>query len=219
MYLHNITRTSMIKSIENFKENPVISACEVFRTYGFHGSSISDLVEATKLNRKILYDHFKNKAGIFNAALDFYIEKEQKIWKDYLCNKPFCFENIESLFCHVASTMDKRGSLIILVISESFNSPESSVERCHLALNTLKNLIIQNLSGKCTSSDIQNISEVLTFQFAALSARAQMGASQDELLNFCGHLLEGIKLNYYKIIENYDLENESHACACQAGVL
>lgn len=44
----------------------------IFRTRGFHGVSVSDLMEATGLNRFALYEKFGGKEGLFYDTLDYY---------------------------------------------------------------------------------------------------------------------------------------------------
>jgi AcrR family transcriptional regulator len=48
------------------------AAIRVFSERGYHGTSISDLTEATKLTQGSLYKAFKDKQGIFLAAFDRY---------------------------------------------------------------------------------------------------------------------------------------------------
>lgn len=53
------------------------SAVAVFRTHGFSGSSISQLVEATGKSRSTLYREFGDKDGLFVAALAHYVDSDQ----------------------------------------------------------------------------------------------------------------------------------------------
>ena len=50
------------------------SASQVFRSHGYHATSIDDLCDATGLLRGSLYGVFGDKHGIMLAALDHYIE-------------------------------------------------------------------------------------------------------------------------------------------------
>lgn len=47
---------------------------DVFWSNGYHGTSLPDLLEATRLSRGSLYAAFGDKHGIFLRALDHYIE-------------------------------------------------------------------------------------------------------------------------------------------------
>ncbi len=46
----------------------------VFWTHGYHGTSLPDLLQATKLSRGSLYAAFGDKHGLFLRALDRYID-------------------------------------------------------------------------------------------------------------------------------------------------
>ena len=178
------------------KQDVIINACEVFRKCGYASTSISDLVDGTGLNRKILYDEFYDKAGVFDSALRYYIDITVEAWKTHLTRLPLGFGNIEALFQHTAMTMDQRGSLIVLVISENFHSPESAVERCKMTLELLSDLISRNLLGSCTPARAKELAETLTFQYAALSTRARISAEPNQLANFAEQLLAGVRLSY-----------------------
>jgi TetR/AcrR family transcriptional repressor of nem operon len=50
-------------------------AMEVFWTSGYHGTSLPDLLQATRLSRGSLYAAFGDKHGLFLRALDRYIDE------------------------------------------------------------------------------------------------------------------------------------------------
>ena len=53
-----------------FIESDVVATCaEMFRTTGYEGTSIDDLVQATGLHRGSLYKAFGSKRGLFVLAL------------------------------------------------------------------------------------------------------------------------------------------------------
>lgn len=53
-----------------FVESDVVAKCaEIFRTTGYEGTSIDDLVQATNLHRGSLYKAFGSKRGLFVLAL------------------------------------------------------------------------------------------------------------------------------------------------------
>ena len=177
-------------------DSVIQDACNVFRKSGYRGTSISDITEGTGLNRKILYDEFIDKAGIFYVAVNFYIAEQSQSWKSCLLRLPLGFDNIENLFRHTAQTMDSRGSLIMLVLDESYQSPINAVEQCTLAINQLTAMIARNLTGRFSPLEAQELAQVLAFQLAALSTRARMGATRSELTSFAKLALSGARLSY-----------------------
>jgi TetR/AcrR family transcriptional repressor of nem operon len=49
-------------------------ATALFRVRGYEGTHLSDLVEATGVNRFSLYNEFGGKEGLYRAALEHYVE-------------------------------------------------------------------------------------------------------------------------------------------------
>ena len=59
-----------------FDETQVLEqAMEVFWAQGYAATSVDDLVAATGLSRSSLYGAYQNKHGVFDAALDFYLDQ------------------------------------------------------------------------------------------------------------------------------------------------
>lgn len=53
------------------KEKIVREAAALFNTYGYHGCSLSHIMEATQLQKGGIYNHFKNKDEIAIASFDY----------------------------------------------------------------------------------------------------------------------------------------------------
>ncbi|MCE7997114.1 MAG: TetR/AcrR family transcriptional regulator [Roseivirga sp.] len=61
---------------KEFNRNRVLEIClSLFWQQGSGGVAISDIVEATNVNRFSLYEEFKNKEGILQAVIDLYRER------------------------------------------------------------------------------------------------------------------------------------------------
>lgn len=59
-----------------YDEDAVIdSAIDVFWRHGYANASVSDLTEATGLSRSSLYQRFRDKDGLFNEALERYVDR------------------------------------------------------------------------------------------------------------------------------------------------
>jgi len=52
----------------------VAAALDVFWAHGYEGASLGDLESATGLSRSSLYNSFTNKRGLFDAAVQMYLE-------------------------------------------------------------------------------------------------------------------------------------------------
>ncbi len=64
------------------------SARAVFWRQGFEASSVSDLEDATGLNRSSLYHEFGSKRGLFDAAADNYLDEVARPRLRVLTHKP-----------------------------------------------------------------------------------------------------------------------------------
>lgn len=61
---------------KEFNKNQTLENCiSLFWRKSYSGTSISDIVKATKVNRYSLYNEFKNKRGILDAAIQLYLER------------------------------------------------------------------------------------------------------------------------------------------------
>ena len=66
------------------KERIVQSSAALFNTYGYHGCSLSHIMEATKLKKGGIYNHFKNKDEIAFEAFNFNYERVISRFKSML---------------------------------------------------------------------------------------------------------------------------------------
>jgi len=61
---------------KEFNRNKILEDCiSLFWKKSYTGTSISDIVKATNVNRYSLYKEFENKRGILNAAIELYLER------------------------------------------------------------------------------------------------------------------------------------------------
>ena len=67
----------MTKSTD--RSTVLAAAAIVFRSHGYLGSSVQQLVKATGRSRSSLYNTFGDKAGLFSATLGWYIESQISI--------------------------------------------------------------------------------------------------------------------------------------------
>ena len=65
----------MARPIEYNQEQVLDKVTETFWLKGYEGTSVSDLVDATKLNTRTMYNLYGDKKGLFRAALDNYYDK------------------------------------------------------------------------------------------------------------------------------------------------
>lgn len=71
---------------------------DLFWSQGYHGTSISDLVETTGLNRSSLYNSFGNKMLLYKTVLIQYQEENQAIFKEAIQRAENPKEAIQNIF-------------------------------------------------------------------------------------------------------------------------
>ncbi len=86
----------MARKKEYNKDDVLKAATNVFWEKGFKGTSVSDLVAATGLNKHSMYEVFGNKEGLFKECLLTYANEIQKETLDLLTKKPLGIDNIKA---------------------------------------------------------------------------------------------------------------------------
>ena len=80
------------------KERIIKKSAELFNLYGYHGCSLSDIMNATELKKGGIYNHFNNKDEIALEAFDYGMEKVIKRFRDRL---DLCKTAAEKLFAMI----------------------------------------------------------------------------------------------------------------------
>ncbi|MCC8397042.1 TetR/AcrR family transcriptional regulator [Paraburkholderia sp. MMS20-SJTR3] len=97
-------------------------AMQIFWTRGYQGTSLPDLLEATRLSRGSLYAAFGDKHGLFLLALDRYIVQALKRLDDELASGQTALAGLQTcLDGYVARTdgaAGKRGCLVVATAME-----------------------------------------------------------------------------------------------------
>lgn len=93
------------------------AAVKVFRERGYHATSVTDLRAATGLTAGSLYKAFKDKRGIFDAALDRYIQSRETALSHRL-NKARTGEEkiLVTLLGYADTSHDKEGRIGCMVL-------------------------------------------------------------------------------------------------------
>jgi len=88
----------MARHKEYVREEVLEAATQLFWEKGYEGTSVNELVEATGLHRRSMYEEFGDKDGLFLACIDYYVHELTKDVGVLLKRKPLGFQNIEKLF-------------------------------------------------------------------------------------------------------------------------
>ena len=102
---------------KEYDRNKVLDAAtRVFWVKGYKGTSVSDLVSATGLNKHSMYMEFGSKEGLFQECINNFVLETKKDLKNILTRPPLGMKNIETFFRNrivYASSDDCIGCLLI----------------------------------------------------------------------------------------------------------
>jgi AcrR family transcriptional regulator len=100
------------------------SAIAEFAKKGYAGTSVQDILRATKLSKPTLYYYFKSKAGLFRAILGFAYDESFRLMQSGVERQTRCEERLVEVASAVFAFARDHQSLIRLVFATVFAAPE-----------------------------------------------------------------------------------------------
>ncbi len=88
----------MARPREYNRDEVIDAATQLFWKKGYHGTSLSELVAVTRLNKQSMYKEFGSKAGLFDACLENFRNIMGTRVIGTLTREPLSTENIRNLF-------------------------------------------------------------------------------------------------------------------------
>lgn len=152
----------MARKKEYNRDEVLKAATKVFWTKGFHGTSISDLVTATGLNKHSMYAEFKSKEGLYLACLNTYANDIQKYIYNMLTHEPLGLGNVEDFLRNrvaYASTKECIGCMVInsTVEKELIEREAFDLTQKHLAAH--EELIVRNFEAALKNGEVNKNSD------------------------------------------------------------
>ena len=107
------------------------SAIQEFAQKGYSGTSVQDILKATGLSKPTLYYHFKSKAGLFRAIMDFAYDECLSRMQDRAAKaEGGVKEKLTAITMAMFEFAEKRPQLLRLVFSTNFAAPEEIPAEC-----------------------------------------------------------------------------------------
>lgn len=106
----------MARSKEYDRDDVLDAATQTFWAKGFKGTSVSDLVAATGLGKRSMYQEFGSKEGLFRECINNYVLNLNKEANSILNRQPLGLRNIEEFFHNridYASSCDCNGCMVV----------------------------------------------------------------------------------------------------------
>jgi AcrR family transcriptional regulator len=161
------------------------AASERFRTRGYAGTSLDDLVEATGLARPSLYAAFGDKRALYLAALDRTIERVARSFDTLIASDLPLRESLAAMFRFVIDgylTGESGPSGCIMISTSAASAVDDTEVRERLAaFLAIEDERIEALLAARGDADAYPHARLVTAVIHSLSVRARAGATREEL--------------------------------------
>lgn len=166
---------------EETKEKILSSAAELFNQQGYAGSSISDIMRVTGLQKGGIYNHFKNKDELALLAFDYAIAQIQSAYRGALRNKRDAIERLSAIIQVFRSNVDnptiKGGCPLLNTAVESDDTHPALRDRTQIAMNSWRNMICRIIQKGIERGEIRpdvDADEVATIIISTLEGAVMM---------------------------------------------
>lgn len=161
------------------------AATERFRTRGYAGTSLDDLVDATGLQRPSLYAAFGDKRAIYLATLDRTIERAGQGFDRLIAADLPLRESLEQLFRIVIDgylTGEQAPSGCIMVSTSATSAVDDADIRARLAaFLRMEDDKVEALLTARGDANAHGHARIVAATIHSLSVRARAGASREDL--------------------------------------
>ncbi|YAF95951.1 MAG: TetR family transcriptional regulator C-terminal domain-containing protein [Nodularia sp. CChRGM 3473] len=166
---------------EETKTRILQQAAELFNQQGYAGSSISDIMRVTGLQKGGIYNHFQSKDELALQAFDFAIACVSKHYRAALRNKRHAVERLQAIigvFSNFAENPPIPGGCPLLNTAiESDDAHPALRERTQQAMNSWMHLIRRIIETGIEKGEIRpevNADEIATIITATLEGAIMM---------------------------------------------
>ena len=161
------------------------AASERFRTHGYAGTSLDDLVDATGLQRPSLYAAFGDKRAIYLATLDRTIERSRRGFDALIASDLSLRDSLRAMFRTIIDgylTGESGPSGCIMVSTSATSAVDDAEVRARLAaFLKLEDDKIEELLVSRGDPRAAIHARLATAVIHSLSVRARAGATSEEL--------------------------------------
>ncbi len=130
---------------ETTREGILEKAIELFNVYGYSGTSLADIMQATSLQKGGIYNHFSSKEALAVAAFDFAFERVSERMMQSLKEKRAPMDRllgiIEFFHTYFEDPPIKGGCILLNTAVESDDAYPMLRERARRAMNLWRDLI------------------------------------------------------------------------------
>lgn len=141
-----------------YERNKVLDdAMQLFWQKGYHGTSLSELVTMTGLNKHSMYKEFGSKAGLFDECIENYWRKIVQELLEILKKKPLGIPNIRAFFenrIDYICSKDFKSCLFVRATLEKELIEVNALEQIQKRSKNYENAFIDCLNAAIKSGEI-----------------------------------------------------------------
>jgi TetR/AcrR family transcriptional repressor of nem operon len=178
----------MARNKEYKREDVLDAATRVFWVKGFKGTSMSDLVTATGLNKHSMYQEFESKEGLFRECIDNYVLRMNSEGSRILAKQPLGIQNIVAFFRRVidhASCSESPGCLLVnsaiekeLIEEEAFIQVKKNLAR--VEEHFYQCLVVAQTNGEIgQEKDCRTLAAFLFTFVSGITVQSKTGRSRE----------------------------------------
>ncbi|MBD2212444.1 TetR/AcrR family transcriptional regulator [Nostoc linckia FACHB-104] len=175
---------------EETKAKIIRQAAELFNQQGYAGSSISDIMRVTGLQKGGIYNHFQSKDDLALQAFDFAIASVTQHTRAALRSKRHAIERLQAIIGVFSSFVDnppiKGGCPILNTAIESDDAHPALRERTQKAMNSWRELIRLIIEKGISRGEIRaglDADEATTIIIATLEGAMMMSKLYDDAIH------------------------------------
>jgi len=183
------------------RDKIIQQSSELFNTYGYHGCSLSHIMEATQLKKGGIYNHFKNKDEIAVEAFNYNYNRVLKRFRDKLNQDKTSLDKLNSIIEVFVSFVDDPmvkggGCPIFNTAMDSTNTHPELKAKAQEGIKGLKKYIEIKLEEGIEAGEFRpdiKIKQVSTLLVATLEGAIIMSRVDDnrECVEYASEYLKG----------------------------
>ncbi|BAZ69613.1 MAG: TetR/AcrR family transcriptional regulator [Pelatocladus maniniholoensis HA4357-MV3] len=166
---------------EETKAKILQQAAELFNQQGYAGSSISDIMRVTGLQKGGIYNHFSSKDELALQAFDYAIAQIKKLYRDAWRSKHHAIERLQAIMGvfhrYINHSPIKGGCPLLNTAIESDDTHPALRKRAQQAMDSWRELICLIIEKGIERGEVRptvNADEFATIMIAMLEGAVMM---------------------------------------------
>lgn len=159
------------------KEDILIAAEEAFSEKGIYGTRVDEIAKAAKINKRMIYEYFGNKEGLYKAVLERSYSKLRDMELEMLSKDTPAVEAVSGIVRLYFEFLSTNPSYVNLIMWENLNKGNYIKELDfhkikHPAFDMMKKILRKGIQEGIFRDDLdddQLIISLLTFTFSYFS--------------------------------------------------